>query len=106
MSKRELAFVAANAEVEPRSKRRKATEEEDVSMGDDTTPTKISSAGGSGLGGLVNGATKEEVQEQGNALWLAVKDAVNKECVNGQASCVCSYFLPCLLRLPTYLDYP
>lgn len=91
MSKRELAFVAANVELEPRSKRRKATEEEDVAMGDDTTPTKLSSSGASGV---VSAATMEEVKEQGNALWLAVKDAVNKECVNGQAV---SHFVPCLL---------
>ena len=88
MSKRELAFVAANVELEPRSKRRKETvEEEDVTMGDDTTPTKTPSAG---AGGVVNTATREEVKEQGNALWLAVKDAVNKECVNGQ---LVSHFL-------------
>lgn len=80
MSKRDLAFVSATASVdlEPRTKRRKETAEEDIIMVDDTTPA--TSGGASG----VNGVTKEEVKEQGTTLWQTVKDAVNKECVNGQ----------------------
>lgn len=85
MSKRDLAFLSATANVdlsEPRTKRRKETqseEKEDVEMVDDTK-LKVEDASGT-----VNKEGSEEVKEQGNRLWQAVKDAVNKECVTGNS---------------------
>lgn len=88
MSKRDLAFVSAtaDADLEPRTKRRKDTksvEKEDVAIDDTTTPPVEN--------GQVNGVSSEEVKEQGLALWQTVKDAVDQECVRGNCRLLSFY---------------
>jgi hypothetical protein len=95
MSKRDLTFLSAgaNVDLEPRTKRRKETqsvEKDDVPMADATKPAE-EEKGQAGNG--VNGATNGEVNEQGLVLWQTVKDAVNKECVTGNCNTRCVSFL-------------
>jgi chromatin structure-remodeling complex subunit RSC4 len=122
MSKRDLAFVSAtaDADLEPRTKRRKDTksvEKEDVPM-DDATTSPVEN------GGQANGVSNEEVKEQGLALWQIVKDVVDKECVRGNCDSrrlLSFYLLPHLtyatsgsgrllsyefMRLPSKRQYP
>lgn len=104
MSKRDLAFVSATADVdlEPRTKRRKETksEEKDVLM-EDATKSDAVAGDQDGEG---SSASQKEVKEQGLALWQTVKDAVNKECVRG--NCDSCRLLPCTSYLCDFWQRP
>jgi hypothetical protein len=98
MSKRDLTFLSAtaNAELEPRTKRRKETqsvERDDVTMAGDSQDTKPAGEQGGQEGKGANEATNEEVKGKGLTLWQTVKDAVNKECVTGNCDSRCIAFL-------------
>lgn len=80
MSKRELGKLASVVDVDaPRAKRRKEAPQDEKKP--DADLDLDATRGASVKREQEEPANLEQVKEQGLKLWLAVKDAVDKECV-------------------------